>query len=645
LKKSLAVLMVLLMMSVVVGLVFSCGGGGEEDPDIDLDGYVSSVDCDDSASSCTDDCVSDVDGDRIPDCVDLCLDTDGDGYGVDNSLAVVGSGSDDVGSCTEDGSTPCTAGGTACLGLDCDDDPATGSSINPGEAEICSDGIDNDCDKLVDCYDETACGADEACSACLDGDMDGYFANDGLCSGGDDCDDANADINPGGTGEFGCPRPLCSTCAIDEDCGTGNRCVPMDNAQVCVTDCSSDGICPAGYECTPDGMGNSYCMPISQSCACLPENDGDERECFSSNSFGTCGGTEVCDPSTGWIGCDAPAPAEELCDGIDNDCDGVVDDDPLPDPCANQQGVCAGSVSLTCGGASGWLACDDVVYSSYSPDYENPEETCDGLDNDCDGQTDEGVLITFYRDYDGDGFGDSSITLQACAEPVGYAADPGDCDNSDPEVYPGAAEVCDGLDNNCSGQVDEGFAVGGECTVGIGECGRSGTMVCLDDGMGPRCDALPGEPSEEVCDGIDNDCDGVVDDDPLPDPCANQQGICAGSLSLTCGGDLGWLACDDATFSAYSPAYENPEEACDSLDNDCDGQTDEGLIGPLCTNQNGVCQGSRKSCGGTSGWLECSSSDYSTWAMTQGFTYESMETLCDGLDNDCDGSVDEGCPL
>jgi len=454
-KKSLTVLIVLLITLAIAGFVLSCGGGGDEDPDADLDGYALSVDCDDNASSCTDDCVSDVDGDGIPDCIDLCLDTDRDGYGTDNSLSVVGAGADDVGSCTEDGATPCSGGGTACLDLDCDDDPATGSSINPGEDEICSDGIDNDCDGLVDCYDEIACALDEACSACLDGDGDGYFAIDGLCSGGDDCDDEDPDVNPGGTGEYGCPRPLCSTCTIDEDCGTQNRCMPLDDAQVCVTDCSLDGICPAGYECTPDGMGNSYCVPISQSCACLPENDGDERECSISNGFGTCGGTETCDPLTGWVGCDAPTPGEELCDGQDNDCDGQVDEDPIPTACANQNGVCQGSLSLTCGGVLGWLACGDDAYSSHSPDYENPEETCDGLDNDCDGQTDEDLTGPFCETQEGVCQG-SYKTSESCGGASGWLA----CDagvyssyNSDfesPEVS------CDGLDNDCDGQTDEG---------------------------------------------------------------------------------------------------------------------------------------------------------------------------------------------
>lgn len=123
-----------------------------------------------------------------------------------------------------------------------------------------------------------------------------------------------------------------------------------------------------------------------------------------------------------------------------------------------------------------------------------------------DGQTDEGAAFEFFgavatpcaQDGDGDGY---------CSSGPGA-----DCDDTDPSVHPNATEICNGRDDNCDGSIDEGFGTGAACTSGLGVCAVAGVTACAADGS-LFCDSPPpGTPSPEVCDGLDNDCDGVIDD-------------------------------------------------------------------------------------------------------------------------------------
>ena len=190
--------------------------------------------------------------------------------------------------------------------------------------------------------------------------------------------------------------------------------------------------------------------------------------------------------------CDDADPANfpgnvEVCDGADNDCDGAPGPDELDDDgdgvdecggdcddadAANFPGnveACDGADN-DCDGAPGPDELDDdgdgVDECGGDCDDADPAnfpgnvEACDGADNDCGGDVDEGVTLTFWTDGDADGYGDAAGPLQACAEPAGAAANDEDCDDGDPSISPAATEVCDGLDNDCDGTPDEADAWG-----------------------------------------------------------------------------------------------------------------------------------------------------------------------------------------
>jgi len=137
------------------------------------------------------------------------------------------------------------------------------------------------------------------------------------------------------------------------------------------------------------------------------------------------------------------------------------------------------------------------------------------LPGDCD-DNDKNINpnTVWFKDEDKDGYYPEGFTAVSCTAPAGYvlSAKPGDCNDNDPNINPAKAEICDGEDNNCNGQIDEGFNVGQSCTVGVGECARTGQFVCKADGSGTQCNATPGTPTTEICDGKDNNCNGQTDE-------------------------------------------------------------------------------------------------------------------------------------
>jgi len=254
---------------------------------------------------------------------------------------------------------------------------------------------------------------------------------------------------------------------------------------------------------------------------------------------------------------------------------------------SDKDGYTDGTTKVSCEKPS-----DEYVSSATAGDCNDSDpninpaksEICDGKDNNCNGQVDEGVLLVFYKDTDKDGYTDGT-TKVACEKPSDEyvsSATAGDCDDGDSSRNPGRTEICDNKDNNCNGQTDEDFNVGQSCTVGVGECARTGQYVCNQDGSGTQCNATPGTPTPEVCDGLDNDCDGQIDDGVLlvfyKD--MDGDGYTDGTTQVGCTAPSGYaLSAISGDCNDNDPNI-NPArtEICDNKDNNCNGQIDEGNV-------------------------------------------------------------------
>jgi streptogramin lyase len=404
--------------------------------------------------------------------------------------------------------------------------------------------------------------------ACVDLDEDGFGDN---CDAGPDCNDQNADVNPG----------------TDEICG--------------------------------DEFDNNCNERVDENCVCV---EGQVEDCYegdeSLRGIGRCQvGIRVC-VDADWTECNHGEPAAEVCDGVDNNCDGVVDEGvsnacggcgpPPPELCGNfQDDDCNGLVDelaeCTCTGRTnqpcysgpprtlgygvcigGIAICEEDRFAACLGEVLPTAEICDGLDNDCDGLVDEGLA--------------NSCGECGAAEPV---------------------EVCDGVDNDCDGTVDEGLA---------NRCG-----LCNADSL------------EEVCaDGLDNDCDGQVDE-----ACSCQEGAptCWTAAASQRGVGVcadGTRSCDEFTgefWTECAGAVLPTPEICDGLDNDCDGQVDESSSGcSVCGAADEICDGIDNDCDGQVDEFLRNPCGQCRAEIPEESACGSL--CCDGIDNDCDGLVDEG---
>lgn len=258
----------------------------------------------------------------------------------------------------------------------------------------------------------------------------------------------------------------------------------------------------------------------------------------------------------------------EVCDGFDNNCDGEVDDGLLflpyyPDADGDGFGV-NGGVVMACEPPEGFVTakgdCDDTD-TRRGPGFV---EVCDGVDNDCDGRVDEDLLFLTARDLDGDGYGDPALIEPLCTVPAGYG-EPTDCDDGDASVYPGAPEDCsNGIDEGCRGFDETDTVYPDNDTDGYGvtelgepACPERPDWVFRDGDCDDDNSAISPGKSEVCPDGLDNDCDGVIDGtDQWQDRDKDGAGD-PGSFKNACTVASGWttndLDCNDS--SSATPRY------------------------------------------------------------------------------------------
>ena len=477
---------------------------------------------------------------------------------------------------------------------------------------------------------------------------------------------------------------LCRPCTQNSDCmlnGTdaGQACVTYGaEGAFCGESCLDGQDCPDGYACTnaPDVAGgeSSQCVLQQGQCGCAvwDIDAGSWTECASKNEYGTCNGTRLC-LDTGLTPCDAPVPAAEICNMKDDDCDGDVDEETSGASCivSNEFGFCPGTEKCV----SGQLECQGK---------EPGKETCDGEDNDCDGDIDEGfpdtdddgVADCLESDVDGDGIPDIQDNCPADFNPTqldfdvdnfgdacdldddnDMTPDSDDCQPFNTNVNPGADEECDGVDNNCDFQVDEGFV----------DTDADGFKDCLDedddnDGFADPLDNCPlvanPEQKDADQDGAGDACDGDLDGDQKADAADNcpydsnpgQEDLDQDGLGDACDPDMDGDAIPNAIDNC--PNEKNTlqndidgDQVGDACDDDMDGDdlANEGDNCPLVANagqEDADEDGLGDACeddtdgDGTPDAADCAPDNP---AIQPG-----VVEMCDGADNNCNGLIDEG---
>ncbi|MEC8023948.1 MAG: putative metal-binding motif-containing protein [Myxococcota bacterium] len=483
---------------------------------------------------------------------------------------------------------------------------------------------------------------------------------------------------------------LCDPCISDSECNsglgdTGDRCIERDDGlgSFCGGACSDNVPCPGGYSCQTFDLGAAgtvrQCSPLSGQCECSQAAviAGDTTICELSNEYGSCTGIRSCTVD-GLTECDAASPTQEICNGVDDNCDGATDEQDAADCVVyykdvdNDQYGVDGDTRCLC-------APNDVYRAPQGGDCNdtnndvNPgeDETCNNKDDNCNDLVDEEGAVgctKYWLDEDEDSWGAGEAADNRClceAEGKWTALKPDDCLDNNNEAFPGAPETCNGIDSNCDKQVgpentpgcvqyyldldNDGFGINTDSKC---LCGAEGNYSTTESGdCNDALDSIkPG--AIDICDTIDNDCDSVTDP-PGSDGCqvyfqdldsdtfgndAQTACLCepADPFDALLGND-----CNDQV-SAINP---NAIESCNGLDDDCDTVTDEPNSTGCQTYYEdadfdgyGDANSSECLCSADAPFIEIQAGDCND---NLEYINPEAEETCNEIDDNCDGDTDE----
>lgn len=378
-----------------------------------------------------------------------------------------------------------------------------------------------------------------------------------------------------------------------------------------------------------------------------PDNDGDGISVEEGD----------CDDSSA-----ASSPSQpESCDGIDNNCDGEADEG-LPTLTYYVDLDADGYGGLTPVGEGCSVPADATLYSGDCDDL-NPtispaaEEICDSADQNCNGLADEGLaLLVSYPDDDGDGFGRSADASEDCAALPNTVDKGGDCDDLDPQVYPNAPEICDDRDQSYDGQADEGLPTAlyypdldadgyGAVGKGLSSCRPLDGLIlngqdCLDS------DATVHPNATEHCDGRDEDCDGLLDDNATDFKTWYRDGDGDGfggtQLLQVCTPPTGYVVATGDCRDDVASIYPGADEYCNRLDDDCDGSVDEEAVDQVAYAQDADGDGYGDepltySCTPLAGQVLVDENHPADCDDSDAAYHPNADESCDGEDYNCDG--------
>jgi len=317
---------------------------------------------------------------------------------------------------------------------------------------------------------------------------------------------------------------------------------------------------------------------------------------------------------------------DEICDGIDDDCDGQTDEG------FSLGEACDGDDADSCANGTTTCTSDGSGTQCVNEDPTDLTESCNNADDDCDGETDEGLTSCACTGGNAPGSETCNNVDDNCNGQIDDGISNCGCSDGSP-----AAEICNGIDDDCDEQADEDFGTGLPCDGDDDDQCVNGTTTCTSDGSGTECVNEDPVNLTESCNNADDDCDGDTDEGLTNCGCTGGNAP-AGETCNNIDDDCDGQADDGLTGCGCTGGNPPVAETCNNTDDDCNGQVDDGLTGCGCTGGNPptaeTCNNTDDDCNGQvdDGLADCQCS---------GGNPPAAET-CNNTDDDCNGQVDDG---